>query len=311
MLDIIGKKWLYFLLSGLVIVPGIVSLFLWGIRPSIEFTGGTLIEYRISPHQDSEKTNTQKQLSVDEVKKTVEAQSIEMGSIQNTSQNTYLFRLKPIDETQHQKIVQALNEKYGDVKEIRFETVGPTIGAETTKNAAKSVFVASVAIVIYIAWAFRKIPSSYSSFKFGICAVVALIHDVLLVIGIFSLLGHFYHVEVDNLFITSLLTIMGFSVHDTIVVFDRIRENLNKMMNAPFSQVVNESILQTLARSLSTSLTVIMTLTALLLFGGESIRWFIVALLVGIISGTYSSIFNASPLLVVWEEWGKRKTTKN
>ena len=200
------------------------------------------------------------------------------------------------------EIREDLNNKLGKVEELRFETVGPVIGQESTRNAFKAVIAASIAIIIYIAASFRQIPKPYSPWKFGVAAVLALIHDVLVVIGIFSLLGHFFHVEIDSLFITALLTVMGFSVHDSIVVFDRIRENLRKMSGEPFDRIVNASLVQTLARSLSTSLTVIFTLFALLLFSGESNRWFIVALLVGITSGTYSSIFNASPLLVIWEE---------
>lgn len=197
--------------------------------------------------------------------------------------------------------------KYGDVSEVRFETVGPSIGKETEQNAFKAVLIASFAIIIYVALAFRKIPKPYSSLKFGICAVIALLHDILVIIGLFSIFGQLYKVEVDSLFITALLTIMGFSVHDTIVVFDRIRENLKRMAGNSFAAIVNESIIQTMARSLSTSLTVLFTLLALLLFGGESTRWFIIALLIGVTSGTYSSVFNAAPLLVLWEEWGKKK----
>lgn len=161
--------------------------------------------------------------------------------------------------------------------------------------------------MLYIVWAFRSVPKPASSLRFGICTILALIHDVVLVIGIFSLLGHFFLIEVDSLFVTAILTIIGFSVHDTIVVFDRIRENLRRMPNLEFANVVNESIIQTMARSLNTSLTVLLVLFTMLLFGGESIRWFIVALLVGITSGTYSSIFNAAPLLVLWEEWSQRR----
>lgn len=184
---------------------------------------------------------------------------------------------------------------------IRSETVGPVIGAETTRNALISVGFASLAIILYIAYAFREIPKPYSPWKFGIAAVVALLHDVLVVMGIFSILGHFYNVEIDSLFVTALLTVIGFSVHDTIVVFDRIRENLRKSSGS-FSQIVNQSLLETLGRSVSTSITVLLTLLALILFGGETIRWFVVALFIGIFSGTYSSIFNAAPLLVLWEE---------
>ncbi len=299
MMDIIGKKWFYFLFSGLVIVPGIISFFLWGIRPSIDFSGGTLIEFQIQKEGSKGKQ--------EEIRNILQKENIEVGIIQETEGNTYLLRLKPIDNEQKQKLQKALTDQYGEIKELRSEIVGPTIGRETTENAFKAIVIASLAIIVYVAFSFRQIPKPYSSIKFGISAVIALIHDVLVVVGLFSLFGHFFKIEVDSLFITALLTIMGFSVHDTIVVFDRIRENLKRMPDLSFTAVVNESIIQTLARSLSTSLTVIFTLFALLLFGGESIRWFIVALLIGITSGTYSSIFNAAPLLVVWEEWGKKK----
>jgi len=189
-----------------------------------------------------------------------------------------------------------------------FETIGPVIGSEITANAVKAVIVAAILIVLYISWSFRKVPKPASSFRFGICAIIALLHDALVLIGLFSLLGHFFHVEVDSLFVTAVLTVIGFSVHDTIVVFDRIRENLLKSgSGVAFEQIVNDSIVQTLSRSLNTSLTAILVLLSLLLFGGESIRWFVVALLIGIISGTYSSIFNAAPLLVVWQDWERRR----
>jgi preprotein translocase subunit SecF len=299
-MDIIGKKWLYFLFSGLIILPGLISLALWGVRPAIDFSGGTLIEVQ-SPRF---KVQSEK----DELKKIIEAQKIEIGSITHSGDDSYLLRLKPIDKSQNDKLQEEMVKQFGEIKEIRFETVGPSIGRETTENAIKAVIVASVAIILYIAFAFRTVPKPYSSLKFGICAVMALIHDVLVIVGLFSLFGHYFKVEIDSLFITALLTIMGFSVHDTIVVFDRIRENLKKMPNSSFATVVNESIIQTLARSLSTTLTVLFTLLALFLFGGESIRWFVVALLIGITSGTYSSIFNAAPLLVVWEEKTHRKS---
>ncbi|MBI2617311.1 protein translocase subunit SecF [Candidatus Gottesmanbacteria bacterium] len=295
--NIIGKKKIFFLISGLVIIPGIVALVFWGLRPAIDFTGGTLLEFQISP---------QKTHSAESIRQVVEKESVEIASIQKSGENTYLLRLKPIDTIKNRELQNALKNGYGDITQLRYETVGPTIGSETTANAMKAVLIASVAIIIYIALAFRQVPKPYSSVKFGICAVAALIHDILVVVGIFSIFGHFFHVEIDTLFITALLTIMGFSVHDTIVVFDRIRENLQKMPSQSFEHIVNVSIIQTLARSLATSLTVIFTLFSLLLFGGESIRWFVVALLIGIVSGTYSSIFNAAPLLVFWEERKKR-----
>jgi len=188
------------------------------------------------------------------------------------------------------------------LEERRVESVGPVIGKELTQKALSALLMASMAIVLYIAFSFRKVPKPASSWRFGITAVIALMHDILVVVGIFAILGKVWGVEIDTLFVTALLTVIGFSVHDTIVVFDRVRENLSKNPGKKFADITNLSIVQTLGRSLNTSLTVIFVLTALLLFGGETIKWFVVALLIGIISGTYSSIFNATALLVWWEE---------
>lgn len=301
MINIIGKKWLFFIFSGILIIPGLISLVFWGLQMSIDFTGGTLLELKI----ETDKSNI-----LDNIKQVATQQNIEISSIQITGNNSYLLRLKQIDQNRSREFQSELSKKTGTVSEVRLETVGPTIGKETQQNAMKAIVVATVAIIVYITAVFRKIPKPYSSIKFGLCAVVALIHDILVVVGIFSIFGHYLKVEVDSLFITALLTVIGFSVHDTIVVFDRIRENLKKIHDQSFEFIVNESILQTLARSLSTSLTVVFTLLALLLFGGETIRWFIVALLIGILSGTYSSIFNAAPLLVVWESLSRKNVKR-
>ena len=171
----------------------------------------------------------------------------------------------------------------------------------------KVIGITILAIVLYVTWAFRKVPKPASGISFGVCTIIALVHDVIVVVGAFAILGHFFGIEVDSLFITALLTVLGFSVHDTIVVFDRIRENLRKY-DYSFEEIVNHSVLQTFARSLNTSLTVLFVLLALLLFGGSPIKSFILALLIGVISGTYSSIFNAAPLLVVWQNLKKKKT---
>lgn len=301
MLNIIGKKNWYFAISILTIVPGIIALFLWGLNLSIDFTGGSRVTF-LFPQQ----VNEQK---VNEVKNIFAKENIDIVTTQ-TSDNRVIIRTKPLDETTDAKLVASLQKEVPEVKRESFETIGPVIGREITLNALKAMGVASLLIVLYIAWAFRHVPKPVSSWRFGICTIIALLHDALLVIGLFSILGHFFHVEVDNLFVTALLTVAGFSVHDTIVVFDRIRENLRRTAGLPFAQVVNDSILQTLVRSLNTSLTTILVLFTLLLFGGESIRWFIVALLVGIISGTYSSIFNAAPLLVLWDELDAKRRTK-
>lgn len=297
-MNIVGKRNIYFLISLIIMIPGIISLLLFGLRLSIDFTGGSRLQYQVSSKSNVESSK---------FTEIVKDNGVEVGSVQLAGNNTVVIRTKPLNEKDHQKVKQALVKKFGG-KEVGFETIGPTVGAEITRNALYALTIASVLIVLYIAWSFRKVPKPASSIRFGVCAIIAVLHDVLVVVGIFSLLGYFFHVEVDSLFVTALLTIIGFSVHDTIVVFDRIRENLRRMPGVPFAKVVNESIIQTLGRSLNTSFTVILVLFTLLLFGGESTRWFVVALLVGIISGTYSSIFNAAPMLVAWQEWSDKRS---
>ncbi len=300
-MDIIGKKNVYFFISLLVIVPGLVSLFLFGLKFSIDFIGGSRIEIQSSEFGIRS--------SESEIRTAFKNQNIAISSIQKLGKDIFIVRTKPIDQNTYLKIISRLKKKYLTIRELSFQTVGPVIGSETTLNAIKSIVVASILIILYIAWSFRKVPLPLKSIRFGICAIIALLHDVLVVVGIFSILGKLYGVEIDSLFVTAILTIIGFSVHDTIVVFDRIRENLRKYSaTMSFEKIVNESILQTFTRSLNTSLTVLLVLFTLLLFGGESTKWFIVALLVGITSGTYSSIFNAAPLLVVWDEWSRRKS---
>lgn len=299
MIDIIGKKWWYFLFSAIIIVPGTYSLLRYGLKLSIDFTGGSLSEIQLT------KANSQN--PKDAIAGVYKAAGADISSLTESDQQTYIIRSKTIDNETHKKILDGLKTKVGETTEKRFDSVGPVVGAELAQKAIIAIIIASVAIVLYIAFAFRKVPRPYSSWKFGASAVIALLHDVLVVIGVFSILGHVYGVEVDALFVTAILTVIGFSVHDTIVVFDRIRENLPKLSGQPFAQIVNASIIQTFVRSLNTSTTVLLTLLAVLLFGGETIRWFTVALFVGVASGTYSSIFNAAPILVVWEGLSKEK----
>ncbi len=283
-------KKLYFAISLAILIPGIYSLVRYGLKPSIDFTGGTLLEIQ-----------TAKSLSSEEIINLGKAQNIEISSVQPSGENAYILRAKSIDKDQNTKFQTQVASVSGGVKELQYESVGPVVGKELTQKAILAVVIASLAIIAYIAWSFRHVPKPYTSWKFGVSAVLALIHDAVVVLGVFSILGHLRGVEVDSLFVTAVLTVIGFSVHDTIVVFDRVRENLPKMPKESFSDVVDFSLAETLVRSLNTSLTVVLTLVALLLFGGESVRWFVAALLVGIISGTYSSIFNAAPLLVLWE----------
>lgn len=295
MLDIVGKKYFYFLFSALIIIPGILSLIFWGLRLGIDFTGGSLLEVRI-----------EKQPSKEDIVATVKQVGVEV-SLASATNNSFLIRTKPLTDKETEGVFKSLEEKFGKVEKLRLETVGPTIGAELLRKSLIALVLASIGIVIYITFAFREVPQPASPLRFGICAIIALLHDVFLVIGTFSLLGRFLGVEVDSLFVTALLTIIGFSVHDTIVVFDRIRENLKRRVSTSFATVVNHSIMQTIVRSLNTSLTVVLVLLSLALFGGTSIRWFVIALLIGVISGTYSSIFNAAPLLVLWQEWSEKR----
>lgn len=252
-------------------------------------------------HPQSSQTRIQ-----DTVRKTFEEQDIDIVTL-SPSNDSLVIRTKQINERQNTILINEIKKDLPDIKQESFETIGPAVGGETTQNALKALGLASLLIVLYIAWSFRSVPRPTSSWKFGICAIITLLHDVLVLVGIFSLLGHFYGVEIDSLFITALLTVIGFSVHDTIVVFDRIRENLRRSVGLPFEQIVNDSILQTIVRSLNTSFTTMLVLFTMLIFGGDTLRWFIAALLIGIGVGTYSSIFNAAPLLVLWHQFDRKR----
>ena len=289
MFNIVGHRYHWFLLSAIVILPGLVSLFVHGLNLSIDFTGGTLWELQMS-----------QPVEPGAVKEVLASQGFGDAVVQTSENNVILIRMKELKEGSDTKtaVSAALRDRFGDFQELRIESVGPTLGTEIRNRAVLAVGLASLGILAYIAFAFRN---TENPFLFGIAAILAMIHDVLVVVGIFSILGWVAGVEIDSLFVTALLTIIGFSVHDTIVVFDRIRENLAHRGGHSFEEVVNHSVLQTLVRSLNTSLTVVFTLAALYLFGGETTRWFVLALLIGVVSGTYSSIFNASQILVVWE----------
>lgn len=282
-MNLMRYKFWYFLFSLVLILPGLYFILTSGLKLGIDFTGGALLEYQF-----------EKNINIDDLKK--------YGQVTPSGNNTFIIKSKPLVQEEINQIRKDLVEKYGRLEERRVENIGPVIGKELQNKALMALTVASVMIVLYVAFSFRKVPKTTSSWRFGLAAIAALLHDVLMVVGVFAILGKFLGVEVDALFVTALLTIIGFSVHDTIVVFDRIRENLLKHINKKFTEVANISVVQTLGRSLNTSLTLIFVLVALLLFGGENLKWFVVALLLGVISGTYSSIFNATALLTWWEE---------
>lgn len=271
----------------------------------IDFEGGTLWEVKFTEPKDSVPPSQQ------EFSKFLSENGAEVSQTAQTNTGTILAKLKISDEGKVKDLKVKVNSNFGKTEDIKLETIGPVISKELTNKAFIVTLISILGIVAYVTWAFRKVPKPASSISFGICTIIALIHDVIVVVGIFAILGHFFNTEVDSLFITALLTVLGFSVHDTIVVFDRIRENLKKHSDFSFDEVVNHSILQTFARSLNTSLTVIFVLLALLLFGGESIKTFVLALLIGVVSGTYSSIFNAAPLLVVWNNFRLRTKAKS
>ncbi|OIP07217.1 protein translocase subunit SecF [Candidatus Berkelbacteria bacterium CG06_land_8_20_14_3_00_43_10] len=293
-MNIIGRMKIWFLISGITICAGIAAISIYKPQYGIDFTGGSLLELAVPATLTKEVAH---EVATDS--------KIEVGTITTSDNNVFLIRTKPITESDKNVFLTALKSKVGEsaeaIEERRFETIGPTVSADLVKKALISVILASFAIIAYIAFVFRKLPDHSQSWRFGITAVVALMHDLLVTIGIFTLVGHFLGWEIDSLFITALLTVMGFSVHDTIVVFDRIRENVRRFPDHSFSNVSNESVVQTLGRSLNTSMTILITLATLLFLGGSTLQPFVFTLIMGILVGTYSSIFTATPLLVVWQ----------
>lgn len=288
MVHFVERKWLYFILSGLLIVPGLVFLLLGGLKPGIEFKGGTLL--------DATFANAPTVTAVRDLMATLGHDETVVQVAEGGRIEVRTFEMKP-DEIA--ATTKALQDKFGSAK-VDASVVSPSFSGELVQNAIRSIVLASLLIVLLIAFAFRSF--GWGAFRYGIAAIIALLHDAAFVLGLFAILGYFFNVEIDSLFVTAVLTIIGFSVHDTIVVFDRIRENLRLNPGEALNPVINFSIMQTLTRSIITSLTVVFTLLALFLFGGFSMRNFALALLVGIISGTYSSIFNASQIVSLWQE---------
>jgi len=296
MLNIVGKRKIFYVFSVVMIAASIFSIIFWGLHFGIDFRGGSLIEINFPESRPDANL----------VKEKLSALNIGDVFIQPTGDSGMLIRSKNIDEETHQQVLAQLNS-LGSAEEIRFDSVGPTVGAELKNRALWAIVVVLILIIIYIAFAFRKVSRPVASWKYGVAAIIALFHDVFVPAGIFAILGHYFGVEIDLLFVTGILTILGFSVHDTIVIFDRIRENLRKGIGKSFDETVNISVNQTITRSINTSLTVFLTLMAIYLFGGESTRYFVLLLIMGIILGTYSSIFVASSLLVTWENWRQKK----
>ncbi len=287
-----------YIISGVLVALSLMATLVWGLKLGIDFTGGSLLEVEYIALRPS----------WDELNQRVASAGISQAVIQPTGARGVLIRTEHLSEERHQALTASLlGGGQDDMIEKSFNTIGPTIGRELAKKSVWAIVMVILLIVIYITWAFRHVSEPVASWKYGIATVIALVHDVSIPIGIFSVLGYFYGVEVDTLFVTALLTILGFSVHDTIVVFDRIRENLKNMKGRPaFETVVGESISQTMTRSINTSMTVLLVMISIYIFGGASIEYFALALIIGVFFGTYSSICLASPILVTWQKWSDK-----
>jgi len=292
MLNIVGKRYIFFGLSLLVIIPGLIFLAMGGLKPGIDFTGGSLLEIKF------ESGTAPQPATVVALYNSLNYPDVQ---VQTSGNDSLIIRAQDMSEDEKTKLVDAMTQKFGDGKTIttnRFESIGPAVGKEVTQQAGVAVAAAAVAIMLYITFAFRGVEHA---FRYGLSAIIAMFHDILVVVGVEAILGKLLGWEADALFLTALLTVIGFSVHDTIVVFDRIRENVSVYRRVPYETLVNHSIVQTLDRSINTQLTVMITLLSMVLLGGTTIRHFVLILLIGVFSGTYSSIFNAASILVVWE----------
>lgn len=287
-------------ISGLLVLASLVLFFKPGPQVSIEFTGGTLMELDLAEGKtDADLKNALASF---------EGAELDGASISKTRTDTYFARTPTITPEEHNALIAHLNTTIGEVQELQYTTIGPTVGASLKRKAFWALFAACVAIVIYLAAAFRKIPKSLSPWTFGMSAIAALVHDIAITVGIFTILSHYTTFQVDTLFVTALLSIMGYSVSDTIVIFDRIRDNLNEegKRGGDMIEIADRSLKQSFTRTINTGLGALIMLFALFFFGSESIRWFMLALIIGTVIGTYSSYFIATPLLVYW----KKKTNR-
>jgi len=307
MISIIKLRKIWYTFSAVTFLLAVVAIVLWRLNFGIDFTGGSLLEIAFT---DQRPENQQISTALNSV-------GLNNVLIQPVDEKGVILRFKEVDEETHQKILSAFNEAFGknatnpEVKsfeEKKFASIGPVVGQELKTKTVWAIILANLAIIIYIAFTFRKVSKPIASWKYGLIAVIALIHDVFITVGFFSFFGHFYGLEINAPFIAALLTVLGYSVHDTIVVFDRTRENLTKRHGEEFETVVETSVNQTLTRSINTSLTVLLTLFAILIFGGSTIRDFVLTLIIGVTFGTYSSIFLASPLLVTWEKFQSKRS---
>ena len=293
MTDIVGKRFWFFIAAGAVILFSIISLAHFGLKPGIELSSGSLLT-----------VNFEQTVNEAELKQELVGLGYGRAIVQETGEGSFLIRTSELTSQTKTELESGLTARFGPVTEAEFYSVSPMVASETARNAGIAIAVAAVGILLYITWAFRRMPKP---FRYGVCAIIALGHDALVALGVFAVLGGTLGWEINLMFITGILAVVGYSVNNTVVVFDRIRENLTRGVSSDFETVVNNSLVETISRSLNTSLTTLFVVLALLLFVGATIQNFAVVLLIGIVAGTYSSLFIAPNLLIVWEkgEWGR------
>jgi preprotein translocase subunit SecF len=295
-MHIVKHRKIWFILSGALAAGSVLIILTLGLKFGIDFTGGSLLEVEFS-----------ESVGVDSVRLALSNAGFTDFAVQLTGETGVIVRTEDLTEEEHQSILTALAAEVGELEEMRFDSIGPVIGDELRRTALLGVIMTLILIGLYVAWAFRKVAEPVASWKYGFLTITAAFHDVLITVGAFALLGHFYGWEIGTAFVAAILTILGYSINDTVVVFDRTRENLLRRNADTFEGTVDMSIKQTFMRSLNTSVTTLFALAAIFLFGGESTRPFALALIIGIGVGTYSSLFLASPLLVQWEMMKKKK----
>lgn len=292
-MSIIGNRKIWFTFSGILCGLSLLALLFWGLRLGIDFTGGSEMEWQFS-----------KNISLNELQGVFQAKNLEV-QVTSFGENRFSLKTEPLSEEEHQNLLKAAQEKFGEIQEYSFNSIGPTIGQELKRKTIWALVLVTLAVLFYIAWVFRYVSYPVPSLVYGFIVVLTFLHDTIIPLGFFAFLGKFYKVEIASPFIAAVLTILGYSINDTIVVLDRVRENL-KRLKGNFEEIVEKSVRQSISRSINTSLTTLLTLIIIYLFGGETIKEFALALIIGIFFGTYSSIFIAAPMLVVWQKRRKR-----
>ncbi len=290
MMWVIKYRKFFYAVTLLIIIASAAALGAWGLNLGIDFTGGTI--WKIAFKNTAPATDALNAALIKE--------GVEPSVTQPVGDKGFILRFRPMEEAQHQQALSALKTQFGNLDELEFSAIGPSIGKELRDKAVYAVILSILAVIVYIAWSFRKVEPVVSSWTYGVFTVAAMVHDVFLPLGVFAVLGHFLHYEITSVFVAAILTIAGYSITDTIVVFDRVRENLRKHTHDDFVELVAASLKQTLARSINTTLATVLVLLAIYFWGGDSIKHFALALIIGLVSGAYSSIFIASPLLVTW-----------